>query len=120
GEGHAGRAAGGGATALAPEPHQTNATRRKGEPRFSRLRAEGRTKAALEPVTSAEVVEALPAQSSEGWRRVTRRPLRWLGDSPLGPGDTPLPAGTSTARTVGNHCRTTSFPRWQQASTSLV
>ncbi len=32
-------------------------------------------------------------------RRVNASPPRWLGDSPSGPGDTPLRAGTSTART---------------------
>src|SRR3989442_11806122 len=30
---------------------------------------------------------------------------------PVGPGDAPLPAGTSTARTRNLHSRTTSFPR---------
>src|SRR5438045_9082233 len=30
---------------------------------------------------------------------------------PVGPGDAPLPAGTSTARTGNLHSRTTSFPR---------
>src|ERR671931_571670 len=30
---------------------------------------------------------------------------------PVGAGDTPLPAGTSTARTGNLHSRTTSFPR---------
>jgi hypothetical protein len=39
-------------------------------------------------------------------------PTLGYGDSPVGLGDTPLPAGTSTAGTAGIcHVRTTSFPR---------
>src|SRR6266508_562454 len=45
------------------------------------------------------VVRTLPAGVLGCRRRWSASPLRWLGDSPVGPGDTPLPAGTSTART---------------------
>jgi len=47
-----------------------------------------------------------------GRRRRCASPSLGYGDSPVGLGDTPLPAGTSTAGTAGIcHVRTTSFPR---------
>ena len=52
-------------------------------------------------VTSLDFVGALPADLVGG--ALARYPLRWLGDSPSGPGDTPLRAGTSTARTGNLH-----------------
>jgi hypothetical protein len=47
------------------------------------------------PVTSVELVEALPAETAAREREPPTLARRF----PVGPGDTPLPAGTSTART---------------------
>ena len=63
-----------------------------------------------DPVTSAEVVEALPAGLLGPAARNAESPTL-ARRFPVGPGDTPLPAGTSTARTGICHVRTTSFPR---------
>ena len=69
---------------------------RGGNRRFPpRLRRRAASRRPFSPVTSWFFVEALPAVR----RRVHASPPRWLGDSPSGPGDTPLRAGTSTART---------------------
>jgi hypothetical protein len=79
------------------------------------------------PVASVGLVEALPAwpltrrlihpkahspegSTTGGAERAS--PTLGYGDSPVGLGNTPLPAGTSTAGTAGIcHVRTTSFPR---------
>ena len=55
------------------------------------------------PVTSLDFVEALPADCLRSVSGAYASPPRWLGDSPSGPGDTPLRAGTSTARTGNLH-----------------
>jgi len=75
-------------------------------------RRTGPHKGGPDPVTSGGFVEALPATAPErAGRRASASSPTLARRFPVGPGDAPLPAGTSTARTVNTHSRTTSFPR---------